>query len=110
MGVERVDRGPCRRHLEGEISAAGRSGASGRACRRLAASRTPSRYARRPKRPRCKTSWSSTLHLQNELVRIVYALGGKDAPVPVPEAACREALAVAVDVFEHVVIRLKRAS
>lgn len=45
--------------------------------------------------------------LQNELVRIVYTLGETDAPVLVPEAACREALGVAADVFAHVVIRLQ---
>ena len=45
--------------------------------------------------------------LQDELVQIVYALGERDCPVPVPKAACRDALGVDDDVLKHVMDRLE---
>ena len=45
--------------------------------------------------------------LQDKLVRIIYSLGKRDAPVPVAAAACRDALGVDDDVLKHVVDRLE---
>lgn len=45
--------------------------------------------------------------LQNKLVQIVYALGKRHGPTPVPQAACRSALEADQDVFKHVVDRLE---